>query len=72
MCVRSCDAALPLQAIAVPAAAQRVTQLVTNRAGDLLAALTDSGHLVMTSLDLRQPFCTVETGASQPARQLQW
>ncbi|XP_043223806.1 vacuolar protein sorting-associated protein 16 homolog [Amphibalanus amphitrite] len=59
-------------AITLPAAAQRVTQLVTNRAGDLLAALTDSGHLVLTSLDLRQTFCTVDTGARQPAKQLQW
>ena len=60
------------QAVPLPSAAQRVTQLVTNRAGDLLALLTDTGHLVMTSLDLRQTFCTVDTGARQPAKQLQW
>ncbi|XP_037091632.1 vacuolar protein sorting-associated protein 16 homolog [Pollicipes pollicipes] len=56
----------------LPSTAQRVTQLVTNRAGDLLALLTDTGHLVMTSLDLRQVFCTVDTDVRQPAKQLEW
>lgn len=66
------DAKAQLLPLDLPSQAQNITQLATNVNGDLLAVLTDSAHLLITSLDLRTVYCTVDTGARSPPRQLAW